>query len=98
MEYVVLVDEKDNRIDVMEKSQAHLEGKLHRAVSVFIFNSKAEMLLQQRSKIKYHSGKLWTNASCSHPRPAESNYDAANRRLYEEMGIKCELTEAYSFV
>ncbi len=98
IENVILVDEKDNEIGVMEKNQAHLEGKLHRAVSIFIFNSRAEMLLQQRSHTKYHSGKLWTNASCSHPRPGESNENAATRRLYEEMGLRCALTEAYSFV
>jgi len=98
MEYVVLVDEKDNRTGVMEKNQAHLEGKLHRAVSVFVFNSRTELLLQQRSHTKYHSGRLWTNTSCSHPRPGETNFEAATRRLFEEMGIRCELTEAYSFV
>ncbi|MCD6012408.1 MAG: isopentenyl-diphosphate delta-isomerase, type 1 [Flavipsychrobacter sp.] len=98
MEYVVLVDEKDNETGVMEKLEAHREGKLHRAVSVFIFNSKNEMLLQQRAAGKYHSGGLWTNACCSHPRQGESVYYAAIRRLYEEMGLKCALVEIFSFV
>ena len=98
MESVILVDPQDNQIGTMEKNQAHLEGRLHRAVSVFIFNTKTQLLLQQRAHTKYHSGRLWTNTSCSHPRPGETNHNAATRRLFEEMGIKCELTEAYSFV
>ena len=98
MEQVILVDEKDNEIGIMEKQQAHLEGRLHRAVSVFVFNSKAQLLLQQRHHTKYHSGSLWTNTCCSHPHPNEIPLHAANRRLFEEMGIKCSLTEAYSFV
>ena len=98
MEQVVLVDEQDNEVGVMEKLQAHVEGKLHRAISVFIYNSKGEFLLQQRAAGKYHSANLWTNTSCSHPRPGETAHDAAVRRLYEEMGMKCELKEAFSFV
>ena len=98
MEYVVLVDSNDNEIGTMEKNEAHLEGRLHRAVSVFVFNTKTQLLLQQRSHTKYHSGRLWTNTSCSHPRPGEPVLDAAKRRLFVEMGIKCELTVAYSFV
>ena len=98
MEQVVLVDEHDKEIGTMEKLQAHLEGKLHRAISVFIFNSKAELLLQQRADGKYHSGSLWTNTCCSHPRPGELPMNAASRRLYEEMGIKCPITEVFSFV
>ncbi len=98
MEYVVLVDERDNETGVMEKLEAHREGKLHRAISVFIFNSKNEMLLQRRALDKYHSGGLWTNACCSHPRQGEIVYYAAIRRLYEEMGLKCVLEEVFSFV
>lgn len=98
MEYVVLVDERDNETGIMEKLEAHREGKLHRAISVFIFNSKNEMLLQRRALDKYHSGGLWTNACCSHPRQGEIVYYAAIRRLYEEMGLKCVLEEAFSFV
>ena len=98
MEQVVLVDENDNATGVMEKLRAHTEGKLHRAVSVFIFNTKGELLLQQRAHDKYHSAGLWTNTCCSHPRPGESAYDAAVRRLREEMGMACELEKVFSFV
>jgi len=97
-EQVVLVDGNDVELGLMPKLDAHQHGVLHRAFSVFIFNSAGEMLLQQRALDKYHSGGLWSNACCSHPRPGESNVDAAARRLYEEMGIKCTLTEAFSFV
>jgi isopentenyl-diphosphate Delta-isomerase len=98
VEQVILVDEQDNEIGIMEKLQAHIEGRLHRAISIFIYNSKGEFLLQQRAAGKYHSANLWTNTSCSHPRPGEAAYDAAVRRLYEEMGLKCELEETFSFV
>jgi len=98
MEQVILVDEQDNETGVMEKQQAHIEGRLHRAVSVFIFNSKGDMLLQQRAHNKYHSADLWTNTCCSHPRPGETVDEAALRRLYEEMGITCELKKIFSFI
>lgn len=98
MEYVILVDGQDKETGTMEKLQAHLDGRLHRAVSVFLFNSKGELLLQQRARSKYHSANLWTNTCCSHPRPGESVYDAANRRLYEEMGMACELKEVFRFI
>jgi isopentenyl-diphosphate delta-isomerase len=98
MEQVVLVDEQDNEIGVMEKLQAHVEGRLHRAFSVFICNTQGELLLQQRAAGKYHSASLWTNTCCSHPRPGEGVTDAAHRRLKEEMGLSCELKEAFSFV
>lgn len=97
-EYVILVDEQDNDIGVMEKLRAHREGKLHRAFSIFIFNAKNELLLQQRALDKYHSGGLWTNTCCSHPRPHETVKDAAHRRLFEEMGIACELSIKTSFI
>lgn len=95
-EYVVLVDEQDHEVGTMEKMQAHREGKLHRAVSVIIFNSKKQMLLQKRAAIKYHSAHLWSNTCCSHPRPGEKTLDAAKRRLYEEMGLQCELKEMFN--
>lgn len=98
MEQVVLVDEQDNEVGVMEKLQAHVEGRLHRAISVFIFNSSGELLLQQRAAGKYHSANLWTNTCCSHPRPGEHALAAANRRLMEEMGMRCELKEVTSFI
>lgn len=97
-EFVILVDEHDNDIGVMEKLQAHQEGLLHRAFSVFIFNDKEELLLQQRAISKYHSGGLWTNTCCSHPRPNETIKDAANRRLFEEMGLSCELQIKTNFI
>ena len=97
MEYVVLVDGQDKETGTMEKLQAHVEGLLHRAISVFIFNTKGELLLQQRAMDKYHSAGLWTNACCSHPRPGEDPMAAAHRRLMEEMGMDCELTEIFSF-
>ncbi len=97
-EFVILVDEQDHEIGVEEKMQAHVAGKLHRAFSVFLFNSKNEMLLQRRALEKYHSGGLWTNACCSHPRPGETTENAARRRLQEEMGIRCEIKEAFGFI
>jgi isopentenyl-diphosphate Delta-isomerase len=97
-EKVILVDKNDIVIGEMEKMQAHQEGLLHRAFSVFVFNSKGELLIHQRAKQKYHSGGLWTNTCCSHPRINESTADAAHRRLMEEMGFDCEIKEAFSFI
>lgn len=88
---VILVDVNDRQDGVMEKMEAHEKGLLHRAFSVFIFNAKGEMLLQQRALSKYHSGGLWTNACCSHPRPGEKLLQAAKRRLSEELGIVTKL-------
>ena len=98
MDSVVLVDERDEEVGVMEKIEAHQKGVLHRAFSVFIFNGKGEMLLQQRSVKKYHSGGLWTNACCSHPKPNELTLNAANRRLIEEMGFETPLEKAFDFI
>lgn len=98
MEYVILVDEQDQAIGKMEKQQAHVEGVLHRAFSIFIFNSKKELLLQKRASSKYHCGGLWSNTCCSHPRENEAVLDAANRRLLEEMGMQCNLTSIFAFV
>ena len=97
-EYVVLVDELDNKVGLMEKMEAHINPTLHRAFSIFIFNSKNEMLLQQRALSKYHTPGLWTTTCCSHPRDGESLHDATKRRLQEEMGMQCELKEAFSFI
>lgn len=97
-EQVILVDEQDNEIGTMQKMEAHLKGRLHRAFSVFIFNDKGELLLQQRAVDKYHSGGKWTNTCCSHPRLGEDTLAAANRRLYEEMGMQCELKYGFSFM
>jgi isopentenyl-diphosphate Delta-isomerase len=99
MEQVILVNEQDEEVGVMEKIQAHKEGKLHRAFSIFIFNEKNEMLLQKRAASKYHSPNLWTNACCSHPRPDENIDRAAARRLTEEMGISnVHLYKKFSFI
>ena len=98
MEKVILVDKTDHQIGEMEKQEAHIKGLLHRAFSIFIFNSKGEVLLQQRAFHKYHSGGLWTNTCCSHPRNGETTIQAANRRLMEEMGMSCVLTEEFSFI
>ncbi|RZL15835.1 MAG: isopentenyl-diphosphate Delta-isomerase [Pedobacter sp.] len=97
LEKVILVDKNDLPTGQMEKMEAHQKGLLHRAFSVFIFNSKNELLLQQRAKTKYHSGGLWTNTCCSHPRFGESNSAAAKRRLKEEMGMECVLEYGFSF-
>ena len=98
VDYVVLVNKKDQEIGTMEKMEAHQKGLLHRAFSVFIFNSKGEMLIHRRALGKYHSPGLWTNTCCSHPRPNETVLDAANRRLDEEMGMGESLSEVVSFV
>ena len=98
IEKVILVDENDNQVGVMPKLEAHQKGLLHRAFSVFIFNSKYELLLQKRASSKYHSGGLWTNTCCSHPREGEEILDAANRRLIEEMGIETSLRKVHDFI
>lgn len=97
-ELVVLVDEKDNQIGLMPKMEAHEKAVLHRAFSVFIFNEKGELMLQQRAASKYHSPLLWTNTCCSHQRDGESNLEAGKRRLQEEMGFTTDLKEVFSFV
>jgi isopentenyl-diphosphate delta-isomerase len=97
-EFLILVDKNDKEIGTMEKIEAHKKAKLHRAFSIFVFNSKNEMLLQQRAKTKYLCPGLWTNACCSHPRPKEDTEQAAYRRLKEEMGFNCKLKEITSFI
>ena len=97
-EKVILVDKNDNELGIMEKQEAHVKGLLHRAFSVFIFNDKNELLLQRRAVKKYHSGGLWTNTCCSHPRQNEKTEDAAERRLLEEMGMRSTLKKQFDFV
>jgi isopentenyl-diphosphate Delta-isomerase len=97
LEEVILVDKDDRETGVMEKMEAHEKGALHRAFSVFIFNKSGEMLLQQRAITKYHSGGLWTNACCSHPRPGELTLNAAERRLEEELGFKTTIHKVFDF-
>ena len=97
-EKVILVDKNDKEVGSMEKQEAHTKGLLHRAFSVFIFNDKNELLLQRRALKKYHSGGLWTNTCCSHPRQNETTLDAANRRLVEEMGMRCIIKKQFDFI
>jgi isopentenyl-diphosphate Delta-isomerase len=97
-ERVVLVNERDEAIGTMEKLEAHQKGVLHRAFSVFVFNDRGEVLMQQRAHGKYHSAGLWTNTCCSHPRDHESTRVGATRRLAEEMGIHCALEHAFTFL
>src|SRR3954454_12531817 len=89
VENVVLIDEADATLGVGEKLSVHRSGELHRAFSVFAFNARGELLLQRRALTKYHSGGLWTNTCCGHPRPDEATADAARRRLFEELGVGC---------
>lgn len=97
MTEVIIVNELDEPVGTMEKMEAHEKAILHRAFSVFIFNSKGQMLLQQRALKKYHSGGLWTNACCSHPLPGEETIAAAKRRLHEELGFTTGLKKAFHF-
>ncbi len=97
IEQVILVDQNDKQIGVMEKMEAHRQGLMHRAFSIFLINDNTEILLQQRALNKYHSGGLWTNACCSHPKPGESTDQAAERRLREEMGVVCDLNPIFHF-
>jgi isopentenyl-diphosphate Delta-isomerase len=95
---MVLVNEQDEQIGLLEKTATHEQGLLHRAFSVFLFNTKGEMLMQKRALSKYHSPGLWSNACCSHPLQNEQVIDAASRRLQEELGIKTELTYKFNFI
>lgn len=97
-EQVILVDKDDNVLGTMGKLEAHQKGVLHRAFSVFVFNSQGELMLQQRASHKYHSPDLWTNTCCSHPRAEEVLEDAAHRRLQEEMGFDCSLEYGFNFI
>ena len=97
-DYVILVDENNNQIGIEEKILAHKTNLLHRAFSIFIFNDSFEILLQKRAPNKYHSGNLWTNTCCSHPLENLSLVESAKKRLVEEMGIKANLNEVFSFI
>lgn len=94
---VILLNESKDESGSLEKLEAHQKGLLHKAFSVFIFNHKGELLMQQRADEKYHSGGLWTNTCCGHPEPGESTAEAAKRRLLEEMGITAELAYGFEF-
>ena len=97
-EQVVLISEKDEVLGLMDKMQAHENGLLHRAFSVFLFNEKGEVLLQKRAAEKYHSPNQWTNAVCSHPRLNESYEEGAKRRLQEELGIDVDIEKKFHFL
>jgi len=97
-EKVILVNELDEQIGLMPKLEAHQKAVLHRAFSVFILNDKKEIMLQQRAQHKYHSPLLWTNTCCSHQREGETNIQAGNRRLFEEMGFETEIKELFHFI
>ncbi|SHM29794.1 isopentenyl-diphosphate Delta-isomerase [Flavobacterium xanthum] len=97
-ENVILVNKNDEQIGLMPKLEAHEKAVLHRAFSVFVLNSKNEIMLQQRASQKYHSPLLWTNTCCSHQREGETNIQAGSRRLFEEMGFKTELKELFHFI
>ncbi|MBK7149066.1 MAG: isopentenyl-diphosphate Delta-isomerase [Bacteroidetes bacterium] len=97
-EQVVLVDEQDTVLGNMGKQEAHEKGLLHRAISVILFNSQGEQLVQQRAHTKYHWAGIWSNTCCSHPRQGESYQAAAERRLFEELGIKTPLREVFQFI
>ena len=97
-EFLILVDENDNEVGSMEKLEAHKKALLHRAFSVFIFNSKGEFLLQQRADEKYHSPGLWSNTCCSHPLKGETVAGAVKRRLIQEMGMTPETNFTFSFI
>ena len=85
---VILVDEFDRQIGTMEKMEAHVKAVLHRAISVFIFNSKGEWLLQRRALEKYHSPGLWTNTSCTPPAPGETSPEAAHEKVRSVRGCR----------
>lgn len=96
--HVILVDATDQPLGTMEKMEAHEKALLHRAFSIFLFNSSGEMLLQQRALTKYHCGGLWTNACCSHPAPGENTTAAARRRLQEELGLNLPVIKIFDFM
>ena len=98
LQQVILVNKHDEQVGIADKMQSHQEGLLHRAFSIFIFNSKGEMLLQQRALNKYHSGGLWTNACCSHPKDGDDTLASAMIRLKEEMGFETNLEKIFDFV
>jgi isopentenyl-diphosphate Delta-isomerase len=97
-EQLILVDEQDNETGTMDKLSVHEKGLLHRAFSVFVFNSKSELLLQQRADGKYHSGGLWSNTCCSHPIKGEEILKTIQRRIKDEMGIQCQAAFKFKFI
>lgn len=97
-EMLILVDERDNPLGTGEKMDVHRRGLLHRCFSIFVFDTSGRVMMQKRAESKYHSGGLWTNTCCGHPRAGEDIADAAHRRLFEEMGFDCELDAVFTFI
>ena len=95
---LITVDTEDRETGVIAKMEAHRKGILHRAFSIFVFDEVDRLLLQRRAAGKYHSGGLWSNTCCGHPKPGESLLGAAHRRLHEEMGFDCPLRVEFGFV
>lgn len=94
---VILVDTNDRELGGTGKGEAHQSPRLHRAFSVFLYSGD-RMLIQQRADSKYHSGGLWANSCCSHPRPGESLAEAVPQRMMEELGFRCPVEELFDFV
>jgi isopentenyl-diphosphate delta-isomerase len=98
VEKIILVDLFDRQTGTAEKIEAHRSPRLHRAFSVFVHH-EGKMLIQQRAAHKYHSGGLWANACCSHPRDGEGTEGAVLRRMDEELGLRNpDVNELFSFV
>lgn len=93
---LILVDSFDNEIGSMGKQEAHEKAVLHRAFSVFVINN-GKMLIQKRAYDKYHSGGLWANTCCSHPRVGETLEQSVPRRMVEELGFTCEVEKLFTF-
>jgi isopentenyl-diphosphate delta-isomerase len=91
-EQLILVDEGNRAVGAGPKQAVHRAGLLHRAFSIFMVDERGQVLLQQRNPRKYHSGGLWANSCCGHPRPGERTLAAARRRLNEELGVTDPLT------
>ena len=97
-ELLILVDRQDNELGFASKAECHTgSGLLHRAFSIFIFNSSGQVLLQQRSQDKELWNLYWSNSCCSHPRQGEEIENAAHRRVMEELSVDCELHYLYKF-
>ncbi|MBL9202844.1 MAG: isopentenyl-diphosphate Delta-isomerase [Opitutaceae bacterium] len=90
-ETLIVVDERDRALGHGEKLAVHAQGRLHRAFSIFLVDARGRLLLQRRSRAKYHSAGLWANSCCGHPRPGERTLAAARRRLGEELGASAPL-------
>nr|WP_319005146.1 isopentenyl-diphosphate Delta-isomerase [Acuticoccus sediminis] len=95
---LIIVDRHDRAVGSGPKMHVHEQGLLHRAFSIFVFDRHGRLMLQRRARTKYHSGGLWTNTCCGHPRAGEDLDAAARRRLGEEMGFCCDLRNVGSFI